>query len=372
MAPQLDTTKYESSRDHAWAADALMEHSAEILEDYQRQLEGSENLLALGSGFTEERLKAEGRATLDLTARHLRGEAASREDEDGFYLETAHGEDAIMAHSDDSFQAGMMLCEAAMAFLERELPDDYSLRDAVALTLKVQESIMTQVGQASVFAHANHLLNKVHETQVEERKRFSRELHDRVAHSIAIINQNLELYEFLRERDPTAAAEKMERVRKMGRDAVRTTRDMAWEMREMESFEELSILLENLLNASVAPGVEYEIIAEGEESQLVPRVRSQLYLILREGIRNAVTHSGSKKVEVTLDVSPEEVRVGVTDYGDGFELNENSPWNGVGIRSMKERTSLLGGTLEVSSIPGDGTRVVAHVPLEKDGRGGDG
>ena len=372
MASELDTTKYEPSRDHAWASDALTEHSAEILEDYQRRLEGSENLLALGGSFTEKRLKAEGRTILGLTARYLRGEAASPEDEDGFYPEMTRGEDAIMAHPDDSFQAGMMLCAAAMAVLEREFPDDYSLQDAVTLTLEIQESIMTQVGRASVVAYTNHLLNKVHETQVEERKRFSRELHDRVAHSITIINQNLELYEFLRERNPAAAEEKIERVRKMGRDAVRATRDMAWEIREIESFEELSIALENLLEASVAPGVEYEVLAKGDESRLVPRVRSQLYLILREGIRNAVTHSGSEKVEVTLEVSPEEVRVGVTDYGDGFELDGNSSWNGVGIRSMRERTSLLGGTLKVSSIPGDGTRVVAHVPLKKDGRGGDG
>ena len=158
----------------------------------------------------------------------------------------------------------------------------------------------------------------------------------------------------------------------MGKETARVARDLAGELRDVGSSEGLHVALENLLRASVEREVEYEVSVKGDDQSLSSHVRDQLYLILREGIRNAVTHSGSDRVEVTIDISPEEARASVADYGRGFEFNGHFPEGGVGLRSMKERSALLAGTLEVTSETGKGTLAVVRIPLKKNGCGGDG
>ena len=356
-----------SVHDFAWSASVLTDRFGEIFDDYRRRLEEGGSLLTIVGGLEKGRLETQARALVDHTATLLRGGRVPSGAEAGLYPDSKEAsEEVITAHPDESLRAGSVLCEAMLKVLVEELPEGCPPRDAVTLSLTVQKSVMDQVGQISMSAYTNHLLNKVHETQIEERKRFSRELHDQVAHSIAVINQSLELYEYLRERNPEEAEQRLSRARKVGKETVRVARDMAGEMRDVGTSEGLHVALENLLGASVARGMEYAVSVKGNDESLSAQVRDQLYLILREGIRNAVAHSESERVEVTIDISPEEAKAGVTDYGKGFDLDGKLPEHGIGLKSMRERTSLLGGTLEVSSGPGKGTSAVVRLPLTKD------
>ena len=372
MKTKMGLGQGEPGHDFAWAAGVLTDRFGEVFDHYRRRLVENENLLAIG-GVESERLEAQAWALVDHTGTILRGEKAPPGAEADLYPDTGEGQEAVLtAHPDESLRAGAMLCEAILAVLLEELPEGYSSREVMALSLAVQKSVMDQVGQVSVAAYTGHLLNKVHETQIEERKRFSRELHDRVAHSIAVINQSLELYEFLRKRNPEEAEGRLNRAKRVGKETVQVARDMAGELRDVGSSEGLHITLENLLRASVTQGMDYEVSVEGDDEGLSPQVRDQLYLILREGIRNAVAHSGSEKVEVTIDISPERAKAGVTDHGKGFDIDGKLPENAIGLKSMKERTSLLGGNLDVTSGPGNGTSAVVRIPLKKNGYGDDG
>jgi signal transduction histidine kinase len=95
-------------------------------------------------------------------------------------------------------------------------------------------------------------------------------------------------------------------------------------------------------------------------------VREQLFVILREGVRNAVSHSGAGRIDVGVRVCPEEVVGCVRDDGRGFAEEEAS--TGGGTRSMKERAELVGGTFELSSHPGVGTTIRASIPIRKGSR----
>jgi signal transduction histidine kinase len=92
-------------------------------------------------------------------------------------------------------------------------------------------------------------------------------------------------------------------------------------------------------------------------------VREQLFVILREGVRNAVSHSGASRVDVGVRVCAGEVAGRVEDDGRGF-AEEDGGYAGGGMRSMRERAELLGGALEVSSEPGAGTSVRVSMPLK--------
>ncbi len=104
-----------------------------------------------------------------------------------------------------------------------------------------------------------------------------------------------------------------------------------------------------------------QLSVEGDEALMPPEMRNQLFLILREAIRNAVTHSGSGRIAVELDIRRERVAGHVEEDGSGFDPDE-VPTAG-GLRAMSERAALVGGTLDLSSVPGVGTTVKVSVPL---------
>jgi signal transduction histidine kinase len=82
------------------------------------------------------------------------------------------------------------------------------------------------------------------------------------------------------------------------------------------------------------------------ESKLSDYQRGQLYLILREAVRNAVTHSGCRHLTVSLDITPENISGLVENDGSGFEGNGETG-DGIGLRSIRERAALLKGKAEV-------------------------
>jgi len=204
--------------------------------------------------------------------------------------------------------------------------------------------------------------------QAEERRRLSRELHDRVAHDIALVHQSLELHEALKEHDPEKSAAKLELARKSTKEALESTRNLSMELRRPEVSRGLESALYDLLRDVIPPGASFEVSAEGDEAPVPAEARTQVFLILREAIRNAVTHSDCSRIKVRLQVLPEEIVCSVEDDGQGFRAHALLPADHNGLKSMEERASLLGGTFGVSSTPGRGTTIQVTVPLgERDG-----
>jgi two-component system NarL family sensor kinase len=97
---------------------------------------------------------------------------------------------------------------------------------------------------------------------------------------------------------------------------------------------------------------------------LPPRVEAALYRICQETLTNVARHAGAERVAIRLVATPERVRLVVEDDGRGFDASR-VPEGRHGIVGMRERAEMLGGTLEVRSGPGAGTRIEATVPLEK-------
>ncbi|MGB3683882.1 MAG: GAF domain-containing protein, partial [Rubrobacteraceae bacterium] len=142
--------------------------------------------------------------------------------------------------------------------------------------------------------------------EAAERERISRELHDRVAHSIGVVHQSLQLHEALRDVDPKRAAGKLRVAQEMARRSLEQTRNLSLELRRSETENGLVPALQDLLEIAVPDDVKTELSVSGETSLLSERQRGQVYLILREAVRNAVRHSGCSRITVGLDVTPQE------------------------------------------------------------------
>ena len=110
-------------------------------------------------------------------------------------------------------------------------------------------------------------------------------------------------------------------------------------------------------------GVTVDFNHEGVPGDLPREIAIGLFRVLQEALTNAVKHSGTRSVFVTLLVAGGELRLEVADRGSGFDGVSAMESGGLGLVSMRERMTLLGGGLSIESRPGEGTRVRACVRL---------
>jgi len=195
----------------------------------------------------------------------------------------------------------------------------------------------------------------------------ARELHDRVAHTMGVVHQSLQLYVAFRERDPEAAERKLELAKRMAAEAMKDTRNLSEALRTSESPGEgleLEEALSELLSEVVPQGMTHGLSVEGDEGAVSEEVREQLFLMLREAVRNAASHSGASKVSVAVRTDREGIVGVVEDDGRGFEQKPRERTEAGGLAYMAERASLMGGTCSIESTPGEGTRVETSFPLE--------
>jgi signal transduction histidine kinase len=107
------------------------------------------------------------------------------------------------------------------------------------------------------------------------------------------------------------------------------------------------------------------VIADPDSSRIPAPVASVLYRVALEALRNAARHAEARNVELRVRHDATSATLEVTDDGRGFDVKraeERRP--GMGLFSMRERVSLVNGTLTVTSARARGTRIVATIPLE--------
>ena len=353
------------------AADILETRFEEVIATYE------ERLRIIGSPLiseteTREQVMAQARSVLKEVTTALRGrEMSSDMQQSAARLSENIGVSRASGsvHAFHSLRAVVAFSEAALAVLVDNLPPSPTSRSEVAaVALAIQNSFMERVMRAAM-AYANYLLEKAHVSHADERRRISRELHDRVAHSIMVAFRSLELYEVYEGKDPSKAQDKLELAKSTTQEALELTRSLSRELRSTSAEEGLEAALSELLSISLPREIQSRVSVEGDESLVVPQVRDELFLILREGIRNAVTHSRASTITVEVDIAENQVKAAVEDDGRGFVPGEEEPRvGGTGLASMKERTSLLGGTLALASEPGKGTRIEICLPLLPESR----
>ena len=98
------------------------------------------------------------------------------------------------------------------------------------------------------------------------------------------------------------------------------------------------------------------------EPVLPLEIKQALYRIAQEALQNTVKHAQAQCVEVRLEAQDGEMRLAIEDDGVGFESGGTFPGH-LGLRSMRERATGVGGSFEIVSAPGDGTRILVSVPL---------
>jgi signal transduction histidine kinase len=205
------------------------------------------------------------------------------------------------------------------------------------------------------------------ELPADERRRIAREIHDRVGNSISLALRHLELAEVYRAQRRPDADEKLVETRRMLLDAMDITRQLVSDLRPEKPVGDLGRALRAFVREVERPDVTVEVLVEGDEAALPIRCRDELFVIAREGLRNAFSHARPRRVIVLVGITPRTAYAVVEDDGVGFDADPAGGAAGTGLLSMRERTELLGGTFALMSRPFQGTRIEVAIPLGEDG-----
>jgi PAS domain S-box-containing protein len=194
-----------------------------------------------------------------------------------------------------------------------------------------------------------------------ERRRIARDLHDIVLQDLSGALQSLRLTE-LQAKGSGMALNLGEELEALGR-ASSGLRSAIYDLRrerERPFLESVESLVE--LNQLATPEREIRLIVEdGFSVDLRTKASIELLRILQEALANVRRHSAAAIVEVELRTDDQAILLEVSDDGRGFD--PGSARAGIGLSAMRERVEELGGEIEVSSRPGEGTEVTVRVPL---------
>jgi signal transduction histidine kinase len=206
----------------------------------------------------------------------------------------------------------------------------------------------------------------------EERVRIARELHDVVAHTLAVITVQAGVGRRLMARDPAEASTALESIETIGRSAQEELRVVLALLREEDnrtaSLAPAPRLLDvkDLVETVRASGTPVELTMSGTDRPLSLALELTVYRVVQEALTNVVKHAPDAKATVDLVVSDHEIRLAITDDGGPADLAvapaQLGP--GHGIVGMRERIAAFGGHLEAAPLDGRGFFVIAQVPID--------
>ncbi len=209
----------------------------------------------------------------------------------------------------------------------------------------------------------------------EERTRIARELHDVVAHSMAVMIVQADGVRFTLDRDPATAREAAKVVADTGRAALEEMRRLVGVLREPTATQPdpadgpahrrpALVELPALLDRFRAAGLRVACGGAGAPPPLPPGLELTVYRVVQESLTNTLKHAGvGASVELTLDWSADAVVIRAVDDGRGRPVDGPAPSGGHGLVGMRERVGVYDGSLAAGPTLAGGWRVRARLPL---------
>ena len=224
----------------------------------------------------------------------------------------------------------------------------------------------------------------------EERVRIARELHDVVAHSLAVITVQAGLGRRLMAKHPEQAGAALESIEAIGRTAQDELRAVLGLLRDegagppgLAPAPRLGDVPE-LAETIEAAGIPVSLRTSGIDQRLSPALELSVYRVVQEALTNVVKHAPGARATVDIVISAAAVSIEVTDDGGAHAAGPpgraiaapgpgprtpappaRPPGSRHGIAGMRERVSAFGGSLTAETVPGRGFRVAARIPLRE-------
>jgi signal transduction histidine kinase len=221
---------------------------------------------------------------------------------------------------------------------------------ALKIPDETRQALLQQVGEAAA---------------QEERNRLARDLHDSIKQQLFSINVGTAAAQERWDQDPEGALKALGEVRRCAREAMVEMQAMLHQLRPeaLGTAGLIEALREQCEAQGYRTGAEVTL-ALGEpipDDRMPPGAQDTLFRIGQEMLANAARHARARHVRLWLGRQGEALTLAVEDDGQGFD--STAPASGMGLRNLKERAISLGGSLEITSRLGAGTRAQVWAPL---------
>lgn len=197
----------------------------------------------------------------------------------------------------------------------------------------------------------------------EERTRIAREIHDELGQALTGLKMDLSWFATRLPNQPVML-EKSAAMVKLIDSTVHSVRRLSTELRPA--------ILDNL---GLVPAIEWlaqefqkrtgvacELFATNEELELDQERATALFRICQEALTNVARHAQATSVHIEVDSDGPEITLRIRDNGQGISSDKTKATKSFGLLGMRERALLLGGTFEITGIPGSGTTLTVRVP----------
>lgn len=197
-----------------------------------------------------------------------------------------------------------------------------------------------------------------------ERLRIAREVHDTVAHAVAVVNVQAGVTAHVLDKRPEQAREALVTIERTSARALRELRAILGVLRDHDEDQPGADggldRLDELTAMARTAGLDVTVDVASPRRELPSAVDRAAYRIVQESLTNVIRHADAAHVGITIDYGQDELAIEVVDDGSG---TTSTGGTGHGIEGMRERCTLLGGELSAGPGQDGGFRVLARLPL---------
>jgi signal transduction histidine kinase len=210
-----------------------------------------------------------------------------------------------------------------------------------------------------------HSRERLVTAQEEERRRLRRDLHDGVGPTLASLSQRLDTAADLVSNDPRASINLLKELKGQVRSTVAEVRRLVYALRPpvLDEFGLVSAIREHVAPYTGPNGLQVTFDVTEPMPALPAAVEVAAYRIALEAFTNIVQYAEATHCDIKIILENNSLLIEISDNGKGLPPNRHS---GVGLTSMRERASQLGGECTIEDLPAGGTRVRARLPIAEE------
>ncbi|MEC3977382.1 sensor histidine kinase [Amycolatopsis sp. H20-H5] len=238
--------------------------------------------------------------------------------------------------------------------------------DVIVAAAKVVDRIGALHAKTAAQSYDAYLLQQIEQANSEDRGKLARDIHDHLGNWLVLAFRNLELYRTKTTEESPAVRSHLDAIHASLEQASGYTRGLVSGLRAEAPLTSLVEAVVDCADALNFGDTTVRVSVHGDETWLPDRHRGEVFLIVREFLRNSFAHAAPGTVGVRILIRPGSAEVEAFDDGSGFAFGEHhqSPGTGgAGLSVMRERTEQLGGQFSLCTEPGKGTRIQLWVPL---------
>jgi len=207
---------------------------------------------------------------------------------------------------------------------------------------------------------------KLIEAQEQERARIGRELHDDIGQRLALLAAELQQLQ----ENPLVLPEVRSPMGELEKQVSEIASDIQLLSHELHSAKLHYLGLAGAVRGFCREFSEKQKVDIDVQTDALPALSQDislcLFRVLQEALHNSAKHSGGRHFEVRLWGTADEIHLTVKDSGVGFDREQATMGQGLGLVSMEERLKLVNGSFTIETQPGGGVTIHARVPVESD------